>query len=57
MPFIKLTTFKVRDEESALTYRVEESIDEILALISKAEYDDKLRWHKQAKKAREAVGR
>lgn len=50
-------TFKVRDSEAALTYRVEESIDEILALISEAEYDDKLRWHKQAKKARNTVGR
>lgn len=50
-------TFKVRDEEAALTYRVEESIDEILALIAEAEYADKLRWHKQAKKARDIVGR
>lgn len=50
-------TFKVRDEEAALTYSVEESIDEILALIAEAEYADKLRWHKQAKKARDIVGR
>ena len=50
-------TFKVRDEEAALTYRVEESIDEILALIAEAEYEDKLRWHKQAKRARDVVGR
>lgn len=50
-------TFKVRDEEGALTYRVNESIDEILALIAEAEYADKLRWHKQAKKARDVAGR
>ena len=50
-------TFKVRDKEAALTYRVEESIDEILALIAEAEYADKLLWHKQAKKARDIVGR
>lgn len=50
-------TFKVRDEEAALTYRVVETIDEILALIAEAEYADKLRWHKQAKKARDIVGR
>lgn len=60
-PYITATcteiTFKVRDEEGALTYRVEESIDEILALITEAEYEDKLRWHKQAKRARDVVGR
>lgn len=27
------------------------------ALIAEAEYADKLRWHKQAKKARDIVGR
>ena len=43
-------TFKVRDEKGALTYRVVESIDEILARIAEAEYADKLRWHKQAKR-------
>lgn len=60
-PYISTTcteiTFKVRDERAALSYRAVESIDEILALIAEAEYADKLRWHKQAKKARDTVGR
>lgn len=48
---------RVRSEETELTYRVEETPEEILALIADAEYADKLRWHKQAKKARDIVGR